>query len=146
LKSSCKSASAFLEKKITERFGARLSDVRRPIERLRPRRLRLGKIWGDGGRPLWVENFKESEELIEWMRDNLERSAVVATENPALVNLYTGLKTVSSPADPEGRKEDLERRRIKYLVHVSAYHPARLHHRRALQIFVSHRPAVSFRD
>jgi hypothetical protein len=86
----------------------------------------LGKFGVTGARPLWVEYFKESEELMDWMRDNLERTAVVATENPALVNLHTGLKTVSSPADPEGKKEDLERRHVRYLVHISAYHVAQV--------------------
>ncbi|HEV2862613.1 MAG TPA: hypothetical protein VGX48_16485 [Pyrinomonadaceae bacterium] len=84
----------------------------------------LGKFGVAGERPDWVEGFEESEEVLDWMRANVSADALVATENPALVHLRTGLKTVSSPAAPELKREDLARRGARFLAHVSPHHPA----------------------
>ncbi|HLM55343.1 MAG TPA: hypothetical protein VK422_04395 [Pyrinomonadaceae bacterium] len=84
----------------------------------------LGKFGVAGGRPDWVEGFGETGEILDWMRANVPAGALVATENPALVHLLTGLKTVSSPAAPELKKEDLARRGVRFLAHVSPHHAA----------------------
>ena len=75
-----------------------------------------------GTRPEWLQSFDETGELMSWMRDHIPPGSVVATENPPLVNLHTGLKTVWSAADPLKYREDLARRNVAYLAHVSAYH------------------------
>lgn len=75
-----------------------------------------------GSRPEWLQSFDETEELLSWMRVNIPPDSVVATENPPLVHLRTGLKTVWSAADPLKNPEDFARRNVAYLAHVSAYH------------------------
>lgn len=79
-----------------------------------------------GSRPEWLLSFEESKELMSWMREHVPPGSVVATENPPLVHLYTGLKTVWAPADPLTKRDDLARRNIAYLAHVSPYHPTNL--------------------
>jgi hypothetical protein len=55
--------------------------------------------------------------LMGWMRANLEPSAIIAAENPPLVHLRTGLKTVSL----SDTKEELVRRNVNYVAHVSPF-------------------------
>ena len=77
----------------------------------------LGKFHLVGSPPVMVESFSDGEMLMGWMRANLEPSAVIATENPPLVHLYTGLKTVST----SDTKEELVRRKVNYVAHVSPF-------------------------
>ena len=63
------------------------------------------------------ESVGESDQLMQWLRNNLEPNAVVATDNPPLLHLYTGLKTVGLSAP--GNTEELLRRNVDYVVHMS---------------------------
>jgi hypothetical protein len=74
----------------------------------------IGKRYGKG-RVDWIENFEEHKMLLDWMRDHLSNGDAVATNNPPLVYLFTGLKTVSidSPAE---NWERWRRLGVRYLV------------------------------
>jgi hypothetical protein len=37
--------------------------------------------------------FDENEKLLGWLKDNMPPDAVITEQNPALVHLYTGLKS-----------------------------------------------------
>jgi hypothetical protein len=52
-------------------------------------------------RPVWVRAFEESEVMLRWANEHLPKDAVIAAQNPGLVYLYTGNKTVgnANPAD-----------------------------------------------
>lgn len=82
----------------------------------------LGKFDIAGTRPEWLQSYDETGELMSWMREHLPPGSVVATENPPLVHLRTGLKTVWAAADPLKYREDLARRNVSHLAHVSPYH------------------------
>ncbi|HYH86081.1 MAG TPA: hypothetical protein VEX60_11555, partial [Pyrinomonadaceae bacterium] len=82
----------------------------------------LGKLDIAGSRPEWLQSFDETGELLSWMHDHLPPGSVVATENPPLVHLRTGLKTVWAAADPLKNRDDFARRNVSHLAHVSAYH------------------------
>jgi hypothetical protein len=43
----------------------------------------------------WLVRFREVDATLAWMRDHLDRDAVVATTNPALAHLRTGNKTIT---------------------------------------------------
>ena len=68
----------------------------------------------------WLRAFDENEALIKYAGTNLAKDAVVATQNPALVNLYTGHKTVASD-DPAGSWENWKKLGVRYLVRTSPY-------------------------
>ena len=80
----------------------------------------LGKFRLAGAPPWLAESVNESEELMEWMRTDLEPSAIIATDNPPLVYLYTGLKTVNL-SNLATRKEEMARRNVDYIVYISPY-------------------------
>lgn len=44
----------------------------------------------------WTQTFAENEEALRFMREKLPADAVIATNFPALVHLYTGHKTIFS--------------------------------------------------
>jgi hypothetical protein len=43
----------------------------------------------------WIAQFEELETSLVWMKANLDKNAVVAATNPALVHLWTGQKTIT---------------------------------------------------
>ena len=43
----------------------------------------------------WIAKFDELETSLEWMNGHLDKDAVVAATNPALVYLWTGQKTIT---------------------------------------------------
>jgi hypothetical protein len=77
-----------------------------------------GKFGITHQRPVLANSMEEARELMTWMRANVEPGAIVATENPALVHLYTGLKTVSIS---RAGKEELLRRNVLYVAHISTF-------------------------
>ena len=79
----------------------------------------LGKFHLMGEPPVLRAIMNDDLELMNWMRANLEPSAIVATENPGLVYLHTGLKTVTT--DTPARKEELLSKNVKYLAHVTSF-------------------------
>ena len=68
----------------------------------------------------WLKAFNENESLIKYVGDNLPKDAVLATQNPALVYLYTGHKTVASD-DPVKAWENWKKLGVRYLVRTSPF-------------------------
>lgn len=68
----------------------------------------------------WLKAFNENEAVIKYVGDNLPKDVVLATQNPALVYLYTGHKTVASD-DPVTAWENWKKLGVRYLVRTSPY-------------------------
>lgn len=68
----------------------------------------------------WLKAFNENEAVIKYVGDNLPKDAVLATQNPALVYLYTGHKTVASD-NPAGAWENWKKVGVRYLVRTSPF-------------------------
>ncbi len=68
----------------------------------------------------WLKAFDENEAVIKYAGANLAKEAVLATQNPALVHLYTGHKTVASD-DPAGAWENWKKLGVRYLVRTSPF-------------------------
>jgi hypothetical protein len=68
----------------------------------------------------WLKAFNENEAVIKYVGDNLPKDAILATQNPALVYLYTGHKTVASD-DPAGAWENWKKLGVRYLVRTSPF-------------------------
>lgn len=68
----------------------------------------------------WLKSFNENEALIKYVGDNLPKDVVLATQNPALVHLYTGHKTVASD-DPAAAWENWKKLGVRYLVRTSPF-------------------------
>ncbi len=68
----------------------------------------------------WHAAFRENVELMAFIRERIPEEAVLAAQNPALVHLLTGRKTVGSE-DPAGRWETWNRLGVRYLVLTSLY-------------------------
>ena len=43
----------------------------------------------------WIARFQELDTTLDWMKAHLDRGAVVAATNPAIVHLWTGHKTIT---------------------------------------------------
>ncbi|MGH9768824.1 MAG: hypothetical protein ACREAB_15440 [Blastocatellia bacterium] len=71
-------------------------------------------------RSRWIATFEENEAFIKYIGENVPKEAVIATQNPALVNLYTGHKTVASD-DPDSHWETWNRIGVRYLARTSPY-------------------------
>jgi hypothetical protein len=68
----------------------------------------------------WLKAFDENEDLIKHVGERVPKDAVVATQNPALVYLYTGRKTVASD-DLVGAWEVWKKIGVRYLARTSPY-------------------------
>ena len=68
----------------------------------------------------WQRSFDANERLIRQLGEALPRDAVIATQNPALVHLYTGQKTVAS-VDPSHAWETWRKIGVRYLAQISPY-------------------------
>jgi hypothetical protein len=79
----------------------------------------LGKFHLMSEPPVLRAMMNDDLELMNWMRANLEPSAIVATENPGLVYLHTGLKTVTTVTP--ARKEELLSKNVNYIAHVTTF-------------------------
>lgn len=73
-----------------------------------------------GERPRWVRMFDDNENLIHWVGENLPRDAVITSQNPALVHLYTGHKGVGS-TEPAKNWERWKQLQVRYLVLTSYF-------------------------
>jgi hypothetical protein len=70
------------------------------------------------GGAAWLEAHRANEAAMNWMRNNLRPEAgVIATTNPALVYLYTGIKTVAS-SNPDESWEQWKDLNVRYLAFV----------------------------
>ena len=64
-------------------------------------------------RTRWIRTFEENEAFIRYVGENIPTDEPLVTQNPALVNLYTGHKTIASN-DPAGRWEVWKRLGVRY--------------------------------
>lgn len=62
----------------------------------------------------WIMACDESETLMKYIGENVPKDAIIAAQNPALVHLYTGHKTISSD-DPAGSWETWNKLGVRYL-------------------------------
>lgn len=69
-------------------------------------------------RPAYIRIFEENQELLSWVKSNVAEDAISATENPPMVYLYTGRKTVSQD-DPAAYWDVFEKLSVRYLVRTS---------------------------
>jgi hypothetical protein len=46
-------------------------------------------------RPRWIRIFDETEKILNWVKLNMDTDRRIITENPALVHLYSGHKTIT---------------------------------------------------
>ena len=63
----------------------------------------------------WQMAFDDNEKMMRWVEQNIPRSEVLASNNPALAALFTGYKTVALDLNPE-RWEMFRRLRIRYVL------------------------------
>jgi hypothetical protein len=68
----------------------------------------------------WIRAFNENEALVKYVAANLPKDAVLAAQNPALVHLYTGHKTVAFE-DPATAWENWKKLGLRYVVQTSPY-------------------------
>jgi hypothetical protein len=54
----------------------------------------VGSTLGGASRSAWQRSFDDNRALLDWVRQRLPDDAIVATQNPAMVHLYTGRRTV----------------------------------------------------
>ena len=64
-------------------------------------------------RPAWLRSFEENVTLIQWIGEHIPKEDALACQNPALVYLYTGHKTVGT-LDPAGHWELWKRLGVRY--------------------------------
>lgn len=71
-------------------------------------------------KPIWISKFEEAEKVFEKIRQQVPKTDVIASLNPAMVTLYTGHKTVSWD-DPSKRWETWKTLSVRYMVWISVY-------------------------
>ena len=65
--------------------------------------------------PKWIKIFNETELILNWTRINIQKDHLITTENPALVYLYTGNKTVTYD-QPQQNWDLWKSQRVRYYV------------------------------
>lgn len=78
----------------------------------------IQKQYDPRARMQWHSDFAENETLLRQVAEKLPKDAVLATQNPALVHLFTGHKTVAF-GDPASSWEMWKRLGVRYLVYAS---------------------------
>jgi hypothetical protein len=78
----------------------------------------IQKQYDPGVRMQWHSDFEENTTLLRQVSEKLPPEAVLATQNPALVHLFTGHKTVAL-GDPASSWEMWKRLGVRYLVYAS---------------------------
>jgi hypothetical protein len=68
----------------------------------------------------WRVLFDENKTALDWLRERTPPDAVVVTENPALVYLYTGRKSMAGE-QAAGKWEDWKRLNVRYMARLSIY-------------------------
>lgn len=71
-----------------------------------------------GNKLLWYSTFEENAAIFRVVSEQLPKDAVLATQNPALLHLFTGHKTVAL-GDPSLSSEVWNRVGVRYLVYAS---------------------------
>lgn len=78
--------------------------------------LYIGMLYGFSSmRSGWTETFEESEKTLEWVRQNVPQDVVIASDNPAMIHLFTGHRTISSD-EPDKNIATWNRLGVRYLV------------------------------
>lgn len=67
------------------------------------------------GQPAWRRAFEDNVALIQWIGEHIPKEDALTCQNPALVHLYTGHKTVGT-VDPAGHWELWKRLGVRYAV------------------------------
>ena len=78
----------------------------------------IQKQYDPGVRMQWHSDFAENAALFKFAAEHLPPDAVLATQNPALVYLFTGHKTVAL-GDPAESRDMWNRLGVRYLVYAS---------------------------
>lgn len=68
----------------------------------------------------WRAIFDENKAVLDWLREKTPEDAVIASENPALIHLYTGRKTLAGDRAGE-RWDDWKRLGVRYMARLSVY-------------------------
>jgi hypothetical protein len=71
-------------------------------------------------RPQWLQIFDDAEGMMKWVSDHATKTDVIATANPPMVYMFTGVKTVSSDY-PEANWDNWNRLRVRYLVRANIF-------------------------
>ena len=71
-------------------------------------------------RTRWIRAFEEHESFMRYVGDHVPKDETIATDNPALLNLYTGHKTIAS-SNPEARWRVWNRLGVRYYAKTSPY-------------------------
>lgn len=68
----------------------------------------------------WRAIYDENRAALDWISEKADADAVVASENPAMVYLYTGRKSVAID-DPAGNWENWKRLNVRYMARLSVF-------------------------
>lgn len=71
-------------------------------------------------RTRWIRAFEEHEGFMRYIGAHVPKDETIATDNPALLNLYTGHKTIAS-SNPEARWRVWKRLGVRYYAKTSPY-------------------------
>ncbi|MFN0109003.1 MAG: hypothetical protein ACKVZH_09120 [Blastocatellia bacterium] len=66
----------------------------------------------------WIAAYDENEAMMKHIGDTVPKTEIIATQNPALLHLYTGHKTIASD-DPAGSWDNWNRMGVKFLARTS---------------------------
>ncbi len=76
----------------------------------------LRKVYGSpDARPRWTRNFEASERTLNWVSEHVPKEAVIVSDNPAMVHLFTGHRTISID-EPDKNVENWNRLGVRYMV------------------------------
>ena len=76
-------------------------------------------------RTRWIRAFEEYEAFVRYVGENVPSDELLVTQNPALLNLFTGHKTIAT-SDPEWRWEVWKRLGVRYAAITSVDRPVEL--------------------
>ncbi|MGH9835056.1 MAG: hypothetical protein ACREBD_08755 [Blastocatellia bacterium] len=68
----------------------------------------------------WQAIFDEHRAALDWIRERTPEDAVIASDNSAMVYIYTGRKSVAID-DPAGNWENWKRLNVRYMARLSIY-------------------------
>ena len=71
-------------------------------------------------RTKWISAFEENEAFIRYIGENIPKDETIAVDNPALLNLYTGHKTIASNS-ADVRWRVWKRLGVRYYARISPY-------------------------
>ncbi len=92
----------------------------------------------------WVQSFAEAEAMMNWVKNNVNENDVIVTNNPPLVHLYTGRKTVAV-GNIQGNWQNWKRLGVRYLLQVSIYQEPPDPSERKFKTVYSSRGPINFR-